>query len=60
MKAKTWAELTRRQRREVRELIRSDIHFHAGERYGSDPTFAEALRAALRELREPRREDDRG
>jgi len=55
-RAKSWAQLTRRQRREYRARLRNEIIL--AERCGyltSNPGLVEALRAALAELREPRK-----
>ena len=49
-KQKTWEELTRGQRREVREYMRMQVYDYRA----LDPLFVEALRAALRVLREPK------
>ena len=64
-KAKTWPDLTRRQRREVRAYLREELDFWCSEEGRLDGfdhkearfvrMFAEALRAALRQLAEPKR-----
>lgn len=56
-RAKTWAELPRRLRQRIRGmLLRAATR---QDKWGT-PEMAEAHRAAARELREPRREDDDG
>lgn len=49
-KQKTWEELTRGQRREVREYMRMQVYDYRA----LDPLFVEALRAALAMLKEPK------
>jgi hypothetical protein len=52
-KAKTWDELSRRQRREVRAYWRAEIKYLS--RWKDEAALAEALRAALRQLAEPKK-----